>query len=419
MGITRRNLLRGTAATLAVVGTGFSTQLLAGQKTVKIGLNIPMTGDYGPWGLPGFYGCKIVANNINAAGGVEIGGETYLIELVGFDHGYDTEKAIIGYKVLIGDDAAMIMMLGGATVGAILGRAQHGKKMVTTLLPSDITPDTPNLVAPSESHPLYNATGVEWLAENFSEAKTAVIVTTNDIEYGQQSAAVYQAAFEVAGIDVLETHFHGFDVTDFNPIVQRLLSNKPDIFCMATDVYTTPLVEALYNAGFQGKIISCTLDLYEGIIAKTSKEYVEGIIFQFPDFDDPALLSEQVQFPDPKGFWDTFQRDHPGQWSAVAWQYPTILTNWVTAAQAAGSIESMDVLAAMKGNPNPPHTFGKAKWWGSQLYGQDNCVVGDWPVVTMQNGRARIVEFRSVVDWLDSNNDVLKRKMQDLGLRTV
>jgi len=419
MGITRRNLLRGTAATLAVAGTGFSTQLLAGQKTVKIGLNIPMTGDYAPWGLPGLYGCEIVANNINAAGGVEIGGETYMIEPVGYDHGYDTEKAIIGYKTLIGDDAAMIMMLGGSTVGAILGRAQRGKQMVTTLLPSDITPDTPNLVAPSESHPLYNATGVMWLKENFPDLKSAVIVTTNDIEYGQQSAAVYQAAFEVAGIEVLDTNFHGFDVTDFAPIVQGLLANKPDVFCMATDVYTTPLVEALYNQGYKGKIVSCTLDLYEEVIAKTSKEFVEGIVFQFPDFDDPALLSDQIQFPDPGGFWDTFQKDYPGQWSAVAWQYPAILTNWVTAAQAAGSIEPMDVLAAMKANPNPPHTFGKAKWWGSQLYGQDNCVVGDWPVVTMQNGRARIVEFRSVSDWLDKHNDVLKRKMQDLGLRTV
>lgn len=419
MGITRRNLLRGTAATLAVAGTGFSTQLLAGQKTVKIGLNIPMTGDYAPWGLPGLYGCEIVANNINAAGGVDIGGENYLIEPVGYDHGYDTEKAIIGYKTLIGDGASVIMMLGGSTVGAILGRSRRGKQMVTTLLPSDITPETHNLVAPSESHPLYNAVGVEWLAENFPEAKTAVIVTTNDIEYGQQSAATYQAAFEVAGIEVLSSSFHGFDVTDFNPIVQGLLAHKPDIFCMATDVYTTPLVEALYNAGFKGKIISCTLDLYEEIIAKTSKEYVEGIIFQFPDFDDPALRSPQIQFPDPNGFWDTFQKDYPGQWSAVAWEYPANLTSWVAAAQAAGSIEPMHVLAAMKANPHPPHTFGKAKWWGSELYGLDNCVVGDWPVVTIQNGRARIVEFRSVGDWLEKNVGVLKRKMQDLGLRTV
>ncbi|MEZ5525194.1 MAG: ABC transporter substrate-binding protein [Pseudomonadales bacterium] len=419
MGITRRNLLRGTAAGLAVAGTGFSTQLLAGQKTVKIGLNIPMTGDYAPWGLPGLYGCNIVANNINASGGVKIGGDTYMIEPVGYDHGYDTEKAIVGYNTLRHDDAAMIMMLGGSTVGSIIGRAQRNKMLVSTLLPSNITPDTSNLVAPSESHPLYNCTGVDWLADNFPNAKTAVIVTTNDIEYGQQSAAVYQAAFEARGIDVLDTNFHGFDVTDFAPIVQGLLANKPDIFCMATDVYTTPLIEALYNQGYKGKIISCTLDLYDEVIAKTSKEFVEGIIFQFPDFDDPALQSDDILFPDPKGFWDTFQKDYPGQWSAVAWEYPANLVTWVSAAQAAGSIEPMDVLAAMKSNPNPPHVFGSGKWWGKDLYGLDNCVIGRWPVVTMQNGRARIVEFRDVGAWLDKNLDILKRKMQDLGLRTV
>src|SRR5690606_23237311 len=137
-----------------------------------IGLNIPMTGDYAPWGLPGLYGCEIVANNINAAGGVKIGGDNYNIEIVGYDHGYDTEKAITGYNTLRHDDAKMIMMLGGSTVGSIIGRAQRNKMLINTLLHLDITPDIHNLVATSESHPLYNVTGVDWLKENFPDVKT-------------------------------------------------------------------------------------------------------------------------------------------------------------------------------------------------------------------------------------------------------
>lgn len=422
MSITRRKFIKTTAtgAALASVTAGLPFNVFAKGKTIKIGLNIPMTGDYAPWGLPGLYGCEIVAKNLNDAGGVKIGDETYMIEPTSYDHGYDIEKAITGYKQLSGDDASMIMMLGGGTTGAVVGRAARQKKLLTTLLPSDLTLDTPNLIAPSESHPLYNATGVDWLAANFPDAKTAVICTTNDIEYGQQSAAVYQAAFEVNGIEVLDTKFHGFDDTVLPAVVSGLLSKKPDIFCMATDVYTTPLVVALRDQGFKGKIISCTLDGYGDLIDKVGKDYVEGIIFQFPDFDDPALIAkEDSDFPDPKGFWDAFQAQHPGEWSAVAWQYPAIMVAWIEAAQAAGSVEQMDVLAAWKANPNPPHTFGNAKWWGSQLYGQDNCVVGDWPVVTMQGGRARIVEFRSVADWVDKNNDVLKAKMKALDLRTV
>ncbi|HCH24850.1 MAG TPA: ABC transporter substrate-binding protein [Oceanospirillaceae bacterium] len=417
----RRHFLNySLTGAVAALATGLPAVGFAASKTVTLGMNIPMTGDYAPWGLPGLYGCQIIADKLNAAGGVSIGGVTYQINIAAYDHGYDTEKAIQGYKQLVlDDDAKMVMMLGGSTVASIIPWAMRKKMLTTTLLPSDITPATSHLVATCESHPLYNVTGVEWLAEQNPDLKSAVIITTNDIEYGMQSAATYSAAFEVAGIDVLDTNFHGFDVVDFAPIVSSLLAKKPDVFCMATDVYTTPIVEQLYHQGFKGKIISCTLDGYKDVIAKTSQEFVEGIVFQFPDFDDPELTPQHTDFPDPAGFDATFMADHAGQWSAVAWEYPSVLLHWVESAQAAGSIEPSDVLAAMQANSSPSHTFGPGQWWGSSLWGLDNAVVGDWPVVAINDGKARIQEFRSIPAWLDAHSAVLKRHMQALDLRTV
>ena len=422
MSISRRKFIKTTAAgaALAGVATGLPINVFAKGKTIKIGMNIPMTGDYAPWGLPGLYGCEIIANDINEAGGVKIGDETYMIEMAAYDHAYDTEKAVQGYKKLVlEDEVKMVMMLGGSTVASVLPWAQRKKMLTTTLLPSDITEKSDYLLATCESHPLYNVTGVEWLAENFPEAKTAAIVTNNDAEYGLQSAATYKAAFEVAGIDVVEVNLHGFDITDFAPIVSSVLAKKPDIFCMATSFYVTPLMEQLYHQGFKGKIISCTLDFYNEIIAKTSKEFVNGTIFQFPDFDDPALQEEGINFPDPAGFDAKFRKDHPNDWSAVAWEYPAILLNWIEGAKAAGSVEPTEVLKALKSNSNPEFIFGEGRWWGSQMWGQDNAVVGRWPVVVIEDGKARIKEYRSLDSWLDKNNDVLVKHMKELGLRTV
>lgn len=418
---SRRRFLGTTLAGMGAALTASMPRISHGAaKTVKLGMNIPMTGDYAPWGLPGLYGCEIVANNLNAAGGVEIGGDKYMIEMASYDHGYDTEKSVQGFKKLVlEDDVKMVMMLGGSTVASIIPWAMRKKMLTTTLLPSDITPDTPYLVATCESHPLYNVTGVEWLAEQNPDLKTAVIITTNDIEYGKQSAATYKAAFEVAGIKVLDTNFHGFDVVDFAPIVSSLLSQKPDIFCMATDVYTTPIIEQLFHQGFKGKIVSCTCDGYPDVIAKTSKEFVEGLVFQFPDFDDPKLVGGEVNFPDPGGFDAAFNKDHAGEWSAVAWEYPSILLNWVEAAQAAGSIEPTAVLEAMKANESPAHTFGAGKWWGADLWGLDNAVIGDWPVVAINDGRARIQEFRSVYHWCQTNVAELAKQMKELDLRVA
>ena len=81
------------------------------------------------------------------------------------------------------------------------------------------------------------------------------------------------------------------ETTDFAPVMTNLLSSNPAILCLDTSYadYVHPLCEQAYQQGFKGKIISCTADFYEQIIEKTSKEFMEGFIFQFPDFDDPAL----------------------------------------------------------------------------------------------------------------------------------
>lgn len=417
----RRKFLKQAASSAAVASTAalLPSTAWSANKTLTVGMNIPMTGDYAPWGLPGLYGCEIIVNGLNAAGGVSIGGETWDLNIASYDHAYETEKAIQGFKKLVlEDDAKMVMMLGGSTVASVLPWATRKKVLTTTLLPSDITPESKYLFATCESHPLYNVTGVEWLAKNHPEVKTAAIVTNNDAEYGLQSAATYQAAFEVAGIEVVDTNLHGFDVTDFAPIVSSLLAKNPDVICMATSFYVTPIMEQLFHQGYKGKIISCTLDYYEEIIAKTSQEFVDGTIYQFPDFDDPKLQEEGVNFPDPAGFDAAFRKDHPNDWSAVAWEYPAILLNWLEAAKAAGSVET-EAVAEVLTTQKQAFVFGGGDWWGSQLWGLDNALVGRWPVVKIVDGKARIQEYGDVAGWLGNNKDVLVKHMKEAGLRTV
>jgi len=61
------------------------------------------------------------------------------------------------------------------------------------------------------------------------------------------------------------------------------------------------------------------------------------------------------------------------------------------------------------------HAFGPAHWWGHELFGIDNALIGDWPVVTIKKGKARIVAFASIPDWLKRHGTLLKREMKALG----
>jgi branched-chain amino acid transport system substrate-binding protein len=417
--LNRRRFLTGVAGAAVIGNVAMPKIVLAQDKVVKIGFLAPLTGPVAAWGKPGLDGCQIWADWVNEAGGVEIGGEAHKIEFVAYDDEYAADKARTGATKLIEEDGVkFIMMLGGDPWPGVESVAAREGMLVSTLLPSDLTPETTMLVAPCEVHPIYNVTGVEWLAENRPELKTAVICAQDDA-LGKPSVATYLAAFEAAGIEVLgEPLFFDPATTDFAPVMTQLLSNNPDILCLDTCYadYVQPLCEQAFQQGFKGQIISCTVDYYKRIVERTSKEFMEGVIFQFPDFDDPKLNEEQINFPRPNEFYAEFvERFGENEWSAVSWEYASIMELWAEAATRAGSAEPDAVLAAMKEGGVGKHIFGDAKWIGKELFGIDNALVGDWPVVVIRDGKATIAEYRSIPAWLDKHQELLIKHMTELG----
>ena len=328
-----------------------------------------------------------------------------------------SDKALQGAKKqVLEDDVKIILMLGGTDAAGAVPWLTRKKILSTTLLPSDLSPDTKYHLAPCEVHPIYNVTGVEWLAENNPGLKTAAICAQDD-ELGRPSVATYRAAFEAAGIDVVYDKFFGIDTADFAPIVTAMLATKPDILCLDTAYadFVNLITEQAFLQGFKGQIISCTFDFYPQVIEKTSAEFCEGFVFQFPDFDDAALNDPKITFKNPGAFFKTYSERYPGTWSAVSWEYVSILDLWKIAAETAGSVEPLDVLAAMKQDGTGDHAFGKSNWWGKELFGVDNALVGDWPVVQIQNGKAKIVAFKSIPAWWDKNKDIMIKHFEALG----
>jgi branched-chain amino acid transport system substrate-binding protein len=85
---------------------------------------------------------------------------------------------------------------------------------------------------------------------------------------------------------------------------------------------------------------------------------------------------------------------------------------WKAAAEKAGSADPDAVSAAMKEGGKGAHAFGDAAWWGTELFGIDNALVGDWPVVAIEGGKARIKGFRSIPDWYAKHGDLLIKHMK-------
>ncbi len=415
-GLSRRRFL-STATSLAGAGALSSAlpgAAFAAENVIKIGFLAPLTGPVSAWGKPGLDGCQIWAEWVNDAGGININGTAHTVEFIGYDNEYDPAKARTGATKLIREDGvSFVMMLGGDTWPGAQPVADKTGMLFSTLLPSDLGPDTGTLIAPVEVHPVYNVTGVQWLADNKPELKTAVMCAQDDA-LGLPSVATYLAAFEAAGIEMLDEPLL-FDpaTTDFAPVVTKLLSKDPDIISLDTcySDYVHPICEQLFQQGYKGQIISCTLDFYDQIIEKTSKEFMEGIIFQFPDFDDPALEADNINFKNPNKFFAEYAKRFPGQWGAVSWEYAAIMDMWKDAAEKAGSTDPGAVQAAMQEGGKGAHAFGDADWWGDDLFGINNALVGDWPVVAIENGKAVIKGFGSIPEWYDKHGELLKKHM--------
>lgn len=388
------------------------------QQTVRVGFLAPLSGPIRSWGQPGLDGCRIWVDWINAMGGLLVGGTRHHVELLAEDCGYDPEQAIAAARRLVQEGGVrLLMMLGGDAFRPIQDYLMSRKILTSTLLPSDLSPDTPYLIAPSEIHPLYNVTAVEWLARNRPGLGRVALCSQTDA-LGLPSLATYRAAFAAEGIEVVSELRYAPSATNAEEMVAAMLGADPDILCWCTSYQPMvhALTEAAFRAGFSGQILSCTADNYRRLVERTSVPFLEGLLFQFPDFDDPMLSEKTFFFNRPAEFYAEYNRRFPDSWSAVSWEYVATLDLWHSAVEKAGTTAPVSVLAAMKHGGLGEHAFGMAAWQGSSLFGNDNALIGDWPVVRITDGQARIVGFGSIPDWLSRHGNGLRSEWRALGL---
>ena len=160
--------------------------------------------------------------------------------------------------------------------------------------------------------------------------------------------------------------------------------------------YVHPLCEQAFQQGFKGQIISCTADFYQKIIEKTSKEFMEGFIFQFPDFDDPKLNEPQHQLPEAErvlcGVREALRRGRVERGLlGIRLDHGAVVGR---PRRRPASPSRQPCSTAMKEGGKGKHIFGDAEWWGKELFGIDNALVGNWPVVVIEDGKAKIKQYR-------------------------
>ncbi len=368
----------------------------ASAETVKIGFCAPLSGPAAAWGLPGMEGVGIWLDKVNSAGGLDIGGKKYKVEIVEYDNEGVGSKALLGArKLVLEDKVEALLMLGGAPSAVVQPFLTKQKIMAFVLIASDIAKDRPYLMDVTDNFPTYHLLHTEYIGKAYPKAKTAAIMSQDD-EIGLAAIAWSEAGFEAAGIDVVYCKPFGVETTDFAPIVTAALAKKPDIISVGASYpeFQALIFEQAYTQGWKGIVTSACWD-FKAIIAKVPVAWMEGAVSGFPDFDDPQLSKEHNEF------WKTWRAKYPTHgFSEIVWEYKAALDVWAFGAKKAGSVKSEDVYKALKSSPEVPHAFGPGVWWGKEVFGMDNLLVPNWPITEIRSGKPKIVAWENLIRWL-------------------
>jgi len=231
----KRNIVAAAVVALVLASCGGEKQA----DVIKVGWFGALTGDQAVWGNNEFNTVKMLFEEINAAGGVTVGGKAYTLEAVGYDNKGDAQEAVNVVRRLTSQDKVV----------AILGPNASGNAIpIAPILESAKVPDIATVatnpkvtvldgkVKPYNFRvcfidPYQGAVAAGYAFDVLGARKAAVLYDVSD-DYSQGLREFFIQNFEKkGGTIVADESFKSGDV-DFRPQLSKIKAQNPDIIFM-------------------------------------------------------------------------------------------------------------------------------------------------------------------------------------------
>lgn len=317
----------------------------SGDKVVRIGVFEPATGDSGAGGKQEMLGMQY-ANHITPT--VDIGGETYQVELVYADNGSDSAKAPTAASELVSKDVSLVLGTYGSS-SAIAGGPIFGEAGLAAI---GVTCTNPNVTAGNDYYfricflDSFQGTVLANFAQDKFSAKKAYCLGELGNDYDQGLVKYFTDAFDGEVItDAFPTN-----TSDFSTYLAKAKDQGAEvIFCPVSIAYATQIIKLAASMGLDIPILgSDTLDSNKVLEAAAGSDvqlyvstfYQEG---GSPEFDDgiKAWLNEDSTAMTNNGGNDTIA-------AVTAMGYDAYYVA-LEALKAAGSTDAGAVKAALPG----------------------------------------------------------------------
>lgn len=338
--------------------------------TLKIGLVAPLSGPAAGWGVAYETGTKFAVADFNAAGGIKVGKDTYMMEVVTCDDKMTpsvaadcaTEMAYLHkVKYVVGPIAAVV-------------EAMHPifdeNKVIQIACTGDIYCDYPYFFAVG-GPPNWSPNFYREFHKHHPEVKTVAIIT-QDTPNAHTFHDNMLPVFPEVGMELLDTEWTAVGLTDFYPYLTKLLALNPD--ALETG-WSGPGDQALImkqarELGFTGWFLTWAYVPVGLLKDMVGESYMYNMATAMPiftsEFYSPQMRELARRYMD-EGWAQTGETEMPD----VAVHGYSGVSQIVTAIEEAGTIDSEEVLKVMD---DPDFTFERyyvpnAKIGGVETYG--------------------------------------------------
>lgn len=229
------------------------------EPVIRIGSAAPLTGEIAHLGKDNENGVRLAVDEINAAGGIKLGGKTYRFEMVGEDDKADPREGTLAAQKLV--DEGVIAVVGHLNSGTSIPASRiYADANVVQISPSATNPQytkqgfktTYRVVANDNQQ---GAVLASYAAAQMKAKRVAIV--DDRTQYGQGLADVFEHQVKDKGVDVVDREFTTNKATDFNAILTKIRATKPDLIMFGgMDSVAAPLARQMKELGIGAPLLA-------------------------------------------------------------------------------------------------------------------------------------------------------------------
>ncbi|CCO25417.1 ABC transporter substrate-binding protein [Maridesulfovibrio hydrothermalis] len=228
------------------------------EEKIKIGFNIPLTGDIPKVGEASKNAAQMLLADINAQGGLEVGGKKIPLEFIYEDNESKAESAVNAALKLIEQDGVVALIGPNSSKQAVPAGGTCNDNRTPMVSPWSTNPDTtknrPWVFRAAFLDPFQGPVAVNFATKQFKATTAAVLFDVSN-DYSKGLAEIFKEVFEKKnGADsVVAFVSHGTKDQDFSAQLTKIINSKPD-FIFVPDNYNQValIVRQARDLGWKG-----------------------------------------------------------------------------------------------------------------------------------------------------------------------